>query len=88
MDSAIVDEGFTVLDVCTDGDDSVETETCKDSLDTDVPVASSVVKVEYETIGDRLGTLESEAAAEDVSLTEPECDKLLVRVPVFELVKD
>ena len=88
MDSATVDEGLTVLDVCTDGDDSVEIEACNDSLNTDVAVASNVVKVEYETIGDRLGALESEAAAEDVSLTEPECDKLVVSVPVFELVKD
>jgi hypothetical protein len=51
-------------------------------------VASNVAEVEYETIGDRLGTLESEAAAEDVSLTEPECDTLVESVPVFELVKE
>ena len=88
IDSATVDEGLGVLEASTDGDDSVETEACNDSLNTDVPVASNVAEVEYEAIGDRLGALESEAAADDVSLTETEGDKLVVSVPVFELVKD
>ena len=88
MDSATVDEGLAVLDACIDGDDSVETEACNDSLNTDVAVASNVAEVEYETIGDILGALESEATAEDVWLTEPEADKLVVSVPVFEFVKD
>jgi hypothetical protein len=88
MDSAAVDDGLGVLDGCTDGDDSADTEPLKDSLDTGVPVASSVAEVEYESIGDRLGALESEAAAEDVGLIGPEGDKLVVTVTVFELVKD
>ena len=66
MDSATVGDGLAVLDACIDGDDSVETEACNDSLNTDVPVASNVAEVEYETIGDILGALESEATAEDV----------------------
>ena len=57
------------MDLCTDGDDSVETEACNDPLNTDVPVASNVAEVEYESIGERLGALESEAAADVVSLT-------------------
>ena len=88
IDSAVVDECWGVLDGCTDGDDSEETEPFKDSVDTGVPVDSNVAEVEYESIGDRLGALESEAAAEDVPLIGPEGDKLLVSVPVFELVKD
>ena len=88
MDSAAVDDGLGVLDGCTDGDNSAETEACNDSLKAGVPVESNVAEVEYESIGDRLGTLESEAAAEDVGLIGPEGDKLVVTVPVFELVKD
>jgi len=66
MDSAVVDECWGVLEGCTDGDDFAETEACNDSLDTDVLVDSNVAEVEYESIVDRLGTLESEAAADDV----------------------
>ena len=88
MDSAAVDDGLGVLDGSTDGDDSADTEPFKDSVDTGVPVESNVAEVEYESIGDRLGTLESEAAAEDVGLIGPEGDKLVVTVTVFELVKD